>query len=32
VLIQGAAGVVIASLLAAIASRLYESVGDRVQA
>ena len=32
VLIQGAAGVIIASLLAAIASRLYESVGDRVQA
>ena len=32
VLIQGAAGVVLASLLVAIASRLYESVGDRVQA
>jgi len=32
VLMQGAAGVVVASLLVAIASRLYESVGDRVQA
>jgi hypothetical protein len=32
VLIQGAAGVIIASLLVAIASRVYESLGDRVRA
>jgi hypothetical protein len=32
VLIQGAAGVIIASLLVAIASRLYETLGDRVRA
>lgn len=31
-LIQGAAGLIVASLLAAIASRLYELVGDRVRA
>jgi hypothetical protein len=32
VLIQGAAGVVIASLVVVIASRLYQSLGDRVRA
>jgi len=32
ILIQGAVAVVMASLLAAIASRLYQSIGDRVRA